>query len=89
MADLVFSAFEFRNHLGEILNLVYYQKKEIVIEKVGKPVAKVIPYSKKDASLPEVFSDINRLYGVVVPKRKKPYSLKEIKKAAKSGFVSR
>jgi prevent-host-death family protein len=88
MADIVFSAFEFRNHLGEILNLVYYQKKEIVIEKMGKPVAKVIPYSK-DASLPEVFSDINRLYGKVSPKRKKPYSLKEIKEAAKSGFVSR
>jgi len=88
MADLVFSAFEFRNHLGEILNLVYYQKKEIVIEKMGKPVAKVIPCSK-DASLPEVFSDINHLYGKVSPKRKKPYSLKEIKEAAKSGFVSR
>ena len=41
MAYIVFSAFEFRNHLGEILNLVYYQKKEIVIEKMGKPVAKV------------------------------------------------
>lgn len=88
MADLVFSAFEFRNHLGEILNLVYYQKKEIVIEKMGKPVAKVIPYNK-EASLTEVFSDINRLYGKVPPKRKKPYSLKEIKEAAKSGFVSR
>jgi len=88
MADIVFSAFEFRNHLGEILNLVYYQKKEVVIEKMGKPVAKVIPYSK-DASLPEVFSDINRLHGKVSPKRKKPYSLKEIKEAAKSGFVSR
>jgi prevent-host-death family protein len=89
MADLVFSAFEFRNHLGEILNLVYYQKKEIVIEKVGKPVAKVVPYSEDNASLPEVSSDINRLYGAVAPKRKKPYSLKEIKEAAKSGFVSR
>ena len=88
MAYIVFSAFEFRNHLGEILNLVYYQKKEIVIEKMGKPVAKVIPYSK-DASLPEVFSDINHLYGKVSPKRKKPYSLKEIKEVVKSGFVSR
>jgi len=55
---------------------------------MGKPVAKVIPYSK-DASLPEVFSDINRLYGKVSPKRKKPYSLKEIKEVVKSGFVSR
>jgi len=89
MADLVFSAFEFRNHLGEILNLVYYQKREVVIKKVGKPVAKVVPYDKEIISSTNVFSDISRLYGAASPKRKRPYSLKEIKEAAKSGFVNR
>lgn len=37
------SAHQLRNNLGEMLNRVYYSGYEIVVEKMGKPVAKITP----------------------------------------------
>lgn len=36
------SAYEARTNLGEILNLVYYRGDTVIIEKMGKPMAKLV-----------------------------------------------
>jgi len=46
MQTKVYSAFQARNNFGELLNLVYYQNIEVVIEKMNKPVARIIPIQK-------------------------------------------
>ncbi|OGG09805.1 hypothetical protein A2781_05090 [Candidatus Gottesmanbacteria bacterium RIFCSPHIGHO2_01_FULL_42_27] len=39
------SAYEARTKFGEILNLVYYQNIEIIVEKMGKPLVKIVKVS--------------------------------------------
>ncbi|NCO88982.1 hypothetical protein CO083_00060 [Candidatus Roizmanbacteria bacterium CG_4_9_14_0_8_um_filter_34_12] len=46
MQTKVYSAFQARNNFGELLNLVYYQNIEVVIEKMNKPVARIVPIQK-------------------------------------------
>lgn len=36
------SAYEARVHFGELLNRVHYQGEEFIIEKMGKPVARLV-----------------------------------------------
>jgi len=38
---------EFRNQLSELLNQVIYKHKFLVLTRHGKPVAMLIPYSKR------------------------------------------
>lgn len=42
------TAYEARTRLGELLNLVYYRGDTIIIEKMGKPMGKLISARKKD-----------------------------------------
>lgn len=36
------SAYEARKNFGELMNLAYYSNYEIVVEKMGKPMVKII-----------------------------------------------
>lgn len=40
------SAYEARTNFGELINLVYYKGIDVVIEKMGKPVAKLTSINK-------------------------------------------
>jgi prevent-host-death family protein len=42
------SAYKARTNFGELLNLVYYKGYEIIVERAGKPTARVVPLSKSD-----------------------------------------
>lgn len=42
----VVSALEVRKNLGEILNRILYRGEEILVERKGKPVAKIVPINK-------------------------------------------
>ena len=39
------SAYEARKNFGELMNLAYYNNYEIVVEKMGKPMVKIIKAS--------------------------------------------
>ena len=36
------SAYEARTKLGELMNLVYYNNIDIIVEKMGKPIVKIV-----------------------------------------------
>lgn len=55
------SAYEARTNLGEILNLVYYRGDTIIIEKMGKPMAKL---TKVDISTKKTIRDKKRWVGI-------------------------
>lgn len=40
------SAYNARTNFGELLNEIYYRGEEIVVEKMGKTVAVMIPFKK-------------------------------------------
>ncbi|MFZ5365858.1 MAG: type II toxin-antitoxin system Phd/YefM family antitoxin [Patescibacteria group bacterium] len=42
------SAYKARTNFGELLNEVYYRGEEITVEKMGKPVVKIIPLKKEE-----------------------------------------
>ena len=54
------SAQQARNNLGALLNMVYYQGAEIIIERAGKPMAKLIMVenNSKNKPDPEKFAGI-------------------------------
>ena len=41
------SAYQARTNFGEILNLVYYQGGEVVVERKGKPMVKIVKFADK------------------------------------------
>lgn len=38
------SAYKARTNFGELLNEIYYRGEEVIVEKMGKPVAVMIPF---------------------------------------------
>lgn len=38
----VVSAYEARTHLGELINLAYYNNIEVIIKRMGKPMVKIV-----------------------------------------------
>lgn len=38
------SAYKARTNFGELLNEIYYRGEEVIVEKMGKPVAMIIPF---------------------------------------------
>lgn len=56
------SAYEARTNLGELLNLVYYNNIEVVIERMGKPVAKITKLGKARSIRPK--KNFLRLAGI-------------------------
>jgi len=84
MATQFYSAYQLRNNLGEILNLVYYKKQEVIVKKMGKPVARILPFMEKMEKKIPLF-DINKLYGSF--KTKKKFTINRMEKIAKFGFA--
>jgi prevent-host-death family protein len=58
------SAYQARTNLGELLNLVYYKGIEVVVEKMGKPVAKIVSLKKAATKEKDLEVKIKRLAGV-------------------------
>ena len=56
------SASDLKNHASEILNDVYFGRKIAVIERYGRPIAKIIPIEKSNESIAEV---IDRYFGAL------------------------
>lgn len=66
------SAYRARTNFGEILNLVYYRGDEVVVERKGKPVVKIIKFADEmpkviwkhlDADKMSKKSAVSRLFG--------------------------
>lgn len=45
------SAYEARTKFGELLNLVHYKGDTIIIEKMGKPMVKLVPIKKEKGEI--------------------------------------
>jgi prevent-host-death family protein len=48
------SALEVRKNLGEVLNRILYRGEEIIVERKGKPVAKIVPVKQTIAKARKV-----------------------------------
>lgn len=66
------SAYHARTNFGEILNMVYYQGNEVVVERKGKPVVKIIKFTDEipkviwkhlDADKMTKKSSVSRIFG--------------------------
>ncbi|OGD86634.1 hypothetical protein A2164_02370 [Candidatus Curtissbacteria bacterium RBG_13_35_7] len=57
------SATELKNKVADILNHVVYTKSETIIEKHGKPVAKIVPIGEKSEK--DIALVIDRYFGVL------------------------
>ncbi|WKZ25298.1 MAG: hypothetical protein QY322_02810 [bacterium] len=73
------SAYEARKNFGELMNLAYYNDYEIIVEKMGKPMIKIIKVVAPATSSPSR-SEIMAKYAGVWDKKE----LKVIEKNAKS-----
>lgn len=73
------SALEVRKNLGEILNRILYRGEEIIVERKGRPVAKIVPVG--EMGLPK--KDILAYSGIWNTK-----DVKTIKKAIKKARVN-
>jgi len=76
------SAYEARTKFGEILNLVYYKDMEIIVEKMGKPMIKMIKVS------PLTFEEKVAKYAGSWSKKESNTIEKEAKKLRKTGKLS-
>lgn len=58
------SATEARNNFFEILNAVMYKGEEFVVEKDGKPAAKVspLPIRKSSAEIKQILADVRKVF---------------------------
>lgn len=57
------SATELKNNVSEILNNVYFTGNETVIERYGKPIAKIVPANKKTKE--NISEVIDRYFGAM------------------------
>ena len=59
----VISATELKNKVSEVLNNIYFTGNETIVEKYGKPIAKIVPVDKRSKeSISEV---IDRYFGAL------------------------
>jgi len=56
------SAYDARTKLGELLNEVYYKNEEIVIERKGKPMVKIIKYEESVNDKDDAFHKLAGLW---------------------------
>lgn len=54
------SAYKARVNFGELLNEVYYRGDEVIVERMGKPLVKIVPIN----SYPHKNNDIFKLAGI-------------------------
>lgn len=77
------SAYEARTKFGEILNLVYYRDMEIIVEKMGKPLVKIVKVS------PLTFEEKVTKYAGTWSSKETKVIEKEAKKLRKTGRFTR
>ncbi len=73
------SAYEARKNFGELMNLAYYNNYEIIVEKMGKPMIKIIKMVAPVTNTPSRSEIMAKYAGVWDTKE-----LKGIEKNAKS-----
>ena len=59
----VISATELKNKVSEVLNNVYFTGNETVIEKYGKPIARIIPVREVKKSREEIRKVLDATFG--------------------------
>ncbi len=75
----LYSVAQARNEWAEIVNTVAYSGTIITVEKYGKPIVKVIPAVKKDASVVDKWAGIwkNKDWAVKVGKPSRVFRKRE------------
>lgn len=58
------SAYEARTNLGELINLVYYKNIEVVIERMGKPMVKIVNLKKTKNKNVDIKKTILKFAGI-------------------------
>lgn len=58
------SAYKLRTNLGEILNEVYYRGLEVVIERKGKPLARIVKFQDNEKK-PKINEPLFELFGLL------------------------
>lgn len=58
------SAYEARKNFGELMNLAYYNNYEIIVEKMGKPMIKIIKMVTSVNSIPSRSEVMDKYSGV-------------------------
>lgn len=59
------SATELKRNVSEILNSVYYKKSVTIVEKFGKPIAKIIPIDAKELGSAEIEEVLKSTFGSI------------------------
>lgn len=59
------SATELKNKVSDILNQVYYEKKDIIIERFGKPIVKIVPVEKGAQWKKNIKTVVDKYYGIM------------------------
>lgn len=59
------SASELKRNAAEILNSVYYKKNITIVEKFGKPIAKIVPVDEKEMALNDIEKVLKSTFGSI------------------------
>ena len=59
------SATELKRNISEILNSVYYKKNITVVEKFGKPIAKIIPIDEGEKDFTGIEEVLKSTFGSI------------------------
>lgn len=57
------TATELKNRVSEVLNTVYFTDSETIIEKYGKPIAKVVPFKEHKRSKENIRKALDVTFG--------------------------
>ena len=64
MDTYTISATELKKRVSEVLNTVRYEKREAVVERHGKPIARIVPVLKADKKK-DVSALLKKYYGIM------------------------
>ncbi|MBI3290472.1 type II toxin-antitoxin system prevent-host-death family antitoxin [Candidatus Microgenomates bacterium] len=67
MHKINISATELKNRVSEILNEVYYRGNEAVVERYGKPIAKIVPadFERPTRNPKDIEKALNATFGIM------------------------
>lgn len=60
-----FSASELKDKVSDILNDVYFKKRIAIIERYGKPIAKIVPVDTIERSVADAKKAVESTFGVI------------------------
>jgi len=60
---ITISATQLKRQVSEIINLVYYQKKEVVVQRFGKPVIRIVPEDQGKREGIKVEDKLKKFFG--------------------------